>query len=79
MLFLNNNEVSAVAIGVAMVGWLLLLKNVGSVVVIGFGITRLVVVVAGQGPVLKLVSLEGLGLEAVLDKHAAGCCCCCSG
>lgn len=35
--------------------------------VFGLGITK-----GGHGAVLKLVSAEGLGLEAVLDKHA-GC------
>jgi len=35
---------------------------------VGFGIMILV----GQGAVLKLVSLEGLGLEAVLERHAEG-------
>lgn len=35
------------------------------------GMTR----VGGHGAVLKLVSLEGLGLEAVRDKHAAAAAC----
>lgn len=60
LLFLD--EVSAVVI--AAVG--LFMKIVGASV--GFGIMILV----GQGAVLKLVSLEGLGLEAVLERHAEG-------
>lgn len=61
-LFLFLDEVSAVVI--AAVG--LFMKIVGASV--GFGIMILV----GQGAVLKLVSLEGLGLEAVLERHAEG-------
>jgi len=56
------DEVSAVVI--AAVG--LFMKIVGGSV--GFGI----IILVGQGAVLKLVSLEGLGLEAVLERHAEG-------
>lgn len=61
LLFLD--EVSTLVIRV--VG--LFMKIVGGSIV-GFGIMILV----GHGAVLKLVSLEGLGLEAVLERHADG-------
>lgn len=54
------------------------MNMVGSfVVVVGFGIAWSILACC-QG--VKLVSLDGLGLEAVLDKHAGGGGgCCCSG
>lgn len=56
------DEVSAVVI--AVIG--LFMKIVG--VSDGFCI----IILVGHGAVLKLVSLEGLGLEAVLERHADG-------
>lgn len=44
------------------------------VVIVVLGMMRLG---GGQaGPALKLVSLDGLGLDAVRERQA-GCCCCC--
>lgn len=47
------------------------LKKIGSV---GFGKARAAAAAEAHGATLRLVSLDGLGLEAVRDKHGGGGC-----